>query len=202
RLRHASCSLAPAIDLSQVHDRRLRVQFLQGTVSVQWMFGAALHHCAVGILHVAEGDSLCRARLRARGDDLAVLHRASVGLSLHLCRADALNAERTFLHYPRTTHGDVWIELEMERRRPVGLEPIETANLVRAVVVAVARADTAVVDLAVQPLLSMVRCVHWTDGLARRVVTLLAEHRHQVEWRSVRLLRHETLDTDPRHDAS
>src|SRR5262249_46134378 len=199
--RPASRLLAPAVDLTQVPDRRLRVQFLQSPIPAQRMLGAAPHHGAGGILQVAEGDGLCRARLHAGGDDLAVPHRAAVGLRIHLRRADALQAEGALLHHARATHGDVWIELEVERRRPVRSEPIEAAHLVRAVVAAVACADTAVVDLAVQPFLSMVGGVHRTDGLARRVVTLLAEHGHQGEWRSLRLPRHETLDPDPGHDA-
>src|SRR5262249_22168832 len=181
--RHSSRLLTPAVDVAQVDDRRFRVQFLQGTVPAQWMLGAAPHHRAVGIFHIAEGDGLCRARLHTRGNDLTVPHWASVGLGIHLCRTDALDAEGALLHHPRTTHGDVRVELEVERCWPVVFEPIKAADLVGAIIVAIACADTAVVDLAVQPLLSMVRRVHWTDGLTGRVVTLLTQHGHQVEWR-------------------
>src|SRR5205823_1722611 len=123
RLRHSLRLLTPAVDVAQVDDRRLRVQFRQSPIPAQWMRGAALHYRAVGIFHIAEGDGLRRARLHARGDDLTVPYRASVGLGIHLCRTDALDAERALLHHTRATHSDVWIELEMERCWPVVLEP-------------------------------------------------------------------------------
>ena len=57
------------------------------------------------------------------------------------------------------------------------VEPVEAADLVRAVVGTVARADAAVVDLLVQPLVAVDRGQHRADRLAGGVAAVLAEHR-------------------------
>ena len=57
------------------------------------------------------------------------------------------------------------------------VEPVEAAHLVRAVVGAVARADAAVVDLLVEALGAVHRGQHRADGLAGRVLAVLAHHR-------------------------
>src|SRR5207247_6067520 len=58
-------------------------------------------------------------------------------------------------------------------------EPVEAADMIRAVVAAVAGADAAVVDLRVEPFPRVVSGVHGADRLARRDLAVLAEHRQE-----------------------
>src|SRR3954463_5779016 len=105
--------------------------------------------------------------------------RAVLGLT------DALHAERALLHDALAAHGHVGIELPVQRLRERVLlairlavsEPVEVADLVWAVVRAVARADAAVVDLDVQAVRRVIRRVHRADRLTRRVAAMLTEHR-------------------------
>ena len=97
--------------------------------------------------------------------------------------ADALDAEGALLHDAARPHRDVRVELQVERlgeRLLVVVEPVEVAHLVGAVVGAVARADAAVVHLAVEAVRRVVRRVHRADRLARRVVAVLAHHRDEA----------------------
>src|SRR5205085_218098 len=94
------------------------------------------------------------------------------------------------LHHTLAAHRDIRIQLPIERLRErvllaIGLaisEPIEVANLVRAVVAAVASADAAVVDLHVQAIGSVVRGVDRANRLAWCVPTVLAEHRYKARF--------------------
>src|SRR5450755_323967 len=98
--------------------------------------------------------------------------------------ANALHAEGAFLHHTLAAHGHVRIQLPVHALRPRVLwarrlavaEPVEIANLVRTVIRAVAGADAAIVDLHVEPVRRVIRRVHGTHRLARRVAALLAEH--------------------------
>src|SRR5512143_3037561 len=129
--------------------------------------------------------------------------------------ADSLHAEAALLHHALAAHRDVGVELPVERLGERVLfairltipEPIEVANLVRAVVRAVARADAAVVDLDVQPVGRVVRGVHRTDRLARRVAAVLTEHRYEARLEilaelSVQVAFEVALQTDPAHLAA
>ena len=89
---------------------------------------------------------------------------------------DPLHAHGALLHDPELAHGDVGVELQVERRRPRVVEPVELPHVVGAVVAAVARAHAAVVDLRVQPLVRVVRGVDRAHRLARRDLAVLAEH--------------------------
>ena len=76
----------------------------------------------------------------------------------------------------------------MHRLRPrvllaVGLavsEPVEVADLVRAVVAAVPGTDAPVVDLHVEAVGRVVRGVHGAHRLARGVAAMLTHHRHEA----------------------
>src|SRR5512145_1717429 len=62
------------------------------------------------VIEIAEHDRVGRARLLARGDDVAVTHRAILEPRLILRATDALYAERAFLHHALLAHRDVGIE--------------------------------------------------------------------------------------------
>src|ERR1051326_7551354 len=162
--------------LAQVGDRWLGAEFFESTVSARGVLHALAHHRAVGIFHVTECDRLGRACLRASWHDIAVPHGPPFGTGVHLGSAKALDTEGALLHHARAAYGDVGVELEMERRGPVGLEPVEASNLVGAVVVAVPRPDATIVHLTVQALFGVVRREDRADGLAGRMVALLAAH--------------------------
>ena len=155
-------------------------------------------------MKIAEDDRVRRTRLGAGGRDIAVTNGASFTLRLELARLDPLHAEGAFLHHARAADGDVGVELLAERRRPAVARPIEPAHLVRTIVRAEPRADAADVDLCVQSFRIVIRRVDGTDRFARRLIALLAEHRHEhvcvplqsaVGRHRVRL----ALDADPRH---
>src|SRR5690606_7389996 len=78
------------------------------------------------------------------------------------------------------------------------------ANLERAVVAAVARADAAVVYLAVESVGSVIRGEHRADGLTRRVVTVLAHHRSEacLERLAILAALPVALDAHPAHLAA
>src|SRR5207302_6875337 len=137
------------------------------------------------VVQIAEHDRLRRAGLRAGRRDVAVLHVAVLETRPVLRAADSLHAEGALLHHAFLPHRDVWIEQHVERIRPalpltapLGIVvPVEVAHLVGTVVGAVARADAAVVDLAVQAIGRVVRGVHRAHRLTGRVAALLAQHR-------------------------
>ena len=93
-------------------------------------------------------------------------------------RVDALHAVRALFHDAAAAHGDVGIASELQAGRvPVLIEQeVEAANFVRAVVRAVPRADTAVVDHVVQPFVAVHGGADRADDLARRVLALHARH--------------------------
>src|SRR5690606_2199958 len=144
------------------------------------------HDLGLGILHIAELERARRTRLRAGRHDVAVTQRLAGEPALVLRTADPLHAEGALLHHAASPDRDLRIELQVERLRPrelVVLEPVVVANLERAVVAAVARADAAVVYLAVESVGSVIRGEHRADGLTRRVVTVLAHHRDRKSTR-------------------
>src|SRR2546427_9934655 len=137
--------------------------------------------------------------LLARGEDVAVLHGALVVAGVVLARDDPLHAHRALLHHAELPDRHVGVQLHLERRWDLPLEPIEATHVVWAVVAAVARPHAAVVDLRVQPLVRPVGCEDGTDRLARRDFTMLAEHR-QEEVRGLRRLPlRPARDADPVH---
>ncbi len=67
--------------------------------------------------------------------------------------------------------------------RPFGFKPVEAADFIRAVIGAVARTDTAVIDLGVEPFRIMIGRIHRADRLARSIATVLAQHRRETRFR-------------------
>src|SRR5687768_357180 len=61
----------------------------------------------------------------------------------------------------------------------MSVKPIELPRRVRAVIPAVSNANTSVIDLSIEPVRIVIRRVDGTDRLARRVLAVLTEHRHE-----------------------
>ncbi len=122
-----------------------------------------------------------RARLLAGRRDLAVRESASPA-SLAAWRAVSMrctqNVHFSITPWPRTVTSG--FSIEVHRLRPaldLIVEVVEAADLVRAVVRAVARADAAVVDHPVEAFVVVVGRDHRADRLARRRAAVLAQHR-------------------------
>ena len=71
--------------------------------------------------------------------------------------------------------------LQLERLGPLRGEPVEIAHRVGTVVGAVKGADATVVDLDVEAFLVVIRGVDRTNRLTRRLVAVLAQHRHVLD---------------------
>src|SRR5256885_8831579 len=170
-------------DTREIRDRGFGVQAGEHMVAAR--IAGELGNAGVPVVEIAEDDRLGRTGLRARRDDVTVAHVPILEARLILRTADTLHAERAFLHDALFPHRDVRVQQHRERLRegfvlPATLGvvvPVEVAHLVRAVVGAIARADTAVVDLAIEAVGGVIGGVHRADRLAWRVAALLAQHR-------------------------
>src|SRR2546425_2601079 len=197
-------------DASEIRDRRPGVQAGEHVIAAR--VTRQLVDARVAVVEIAEDDRFGRARLLAGGHDVAIADVAILESRLILRATDALHAERALFHHALLAHRDIRVEQHRQRlgpRFPLAatlrvVVPVEVADLVRAVVGAVARADATVVDLAVEAVGRVVGGVDRTDRLARRVAALLAQHR-----RIDGALRHAcligqpvALDPHPRHLAA
>src|SRR5204862_2822708 len=208
-LGHRSGSSARGGHFGQVGDAGPGVQPGQHVIGARVV--RQLAHARAGVVQVPEHDRLRRAALRARRQELqlGVIEAPVAEARLVLLAADALHAERALLHHALLAHRDVRIEQQVQRLRPRlelatrlrVIEPVEVADLVGAVVGAVARADAAVVDLPVEPVGRVIRREYGADRLARRVAALLAQHRRGdgVQWRAVLAAGEIALDAHPAH---
>ena len=187
--------------VGQIGDARTRVELIEDVVAAG--FAALPRDLAVGVLEVAELDRAGRAGLLAGRLELPVPHQASLGLRLVLRTVHPLHAEGALLHHALPPNRDVGVQLQVQGVGELVLEPVESADLVGAVVRAVPRAHASVVDLGVQPFGRVVRRVYGTDGLAGSIAAVLAHHRllHGLEAAVLRV--HEVpIDLDPRHLAA
>src|SRR5256885_827863 len=194
-------------DARQIGDARLGVQAREHVIAA-WIPGQ-LRHAGVAVVQIAEDDRFRRARLRARGGDVTVTHGAILDPGLILRAANALHAEGALLHHALLAHRDVGIEQHGERLGegfvlPAAfgvVVPVEVADLVRTVIRAIARADAAVVHLAVQPVGRVIRGEDGTNRFARRVAALLAEHRliDRTVYLALFVLAPIALEPEPRH---
>src|SRR6185295_4548028 len=82
------------------------------------------------------------------------------------------------------------------------IEEIEEADVVRAGVGAIPRADAAVVDLRIETVLVMTARIRRAHRLARRRVALLTHHRAVLHLHIGELALEVPLDTDPMQRAS
>ena len=138
--------------------------------------------------------------------DFSVSYLApTIILGLIFCLPDALDAEGTLLHDPLRAHGDIRVELPIER---LGegvewlalfgmIEPVEVPDLVRTVVGAVARAHAPIVDLSVQTIRRVVRREHRTNRLARRVGALLTRHGNDARLEGLPVFPSLEISLDP-----
>src|SRR5207244_5818279 len=152
-----------------------RPEFLKDDVSPQRP--RKLQAVTSAVLQVAERDRLRRTGLLAGGDDVAIPHRPVLAPSPILARDDPLQTHRALLHDAELADGDVRVQLHLEWRGPLPPEPVEAAHLVGAVVATVPGPDAPVVDLPVEPFVRAVGREHRADGLPRRHLAVLAEHR-------------------------
>src|ERR1700710_2987958 len=93
--------------------------------------------------------------------------------------ADALHAKRAFLHDAPLADRDIGIvdELLEGVLVMVEIEPVETPDLVGAIVRAEPRPDAAVVDHLVETVFAVHGRIDGADVFARRALAVLAEHR-------------------------
>ena len=201
--RHAEVEVA---QLGLVGRARTGVEVGQRAVGTAR--GLRLGDAGLGIGDVAELDRAGWAGLLA-GDldgavaDVDVGRIAGADLGLDLGFLDALDAIGALLHDAAHAHGDVGVLLEL---REVGrildgllrsersfvqvavdalvvVEEVEAADLVRAVVRAVAGADAAVVGHRVEALVVVDGGVGGADGLARGGLAMLAGDAHEGDLR-------------------
>ena len=100
-------------DLGQVGDRRTGVEVLEHAIPALVLAQAS--HPAGRIPEIAEDDGVGWAGLGAGGGELAVPERPIFQPSVVLRAPDALNAEGALLHDPAGPHGDVRIQLQLQR---------------------------------------------------------------------------------------
>src|SRR5205823_13842886 len=114
---------------------------------------------------------------------------------------DALHAERALLHHAAFADRDVWIldEAFHIADARVVVEPIEPTDLVWAIVRAEPGSDAAVVDHLVEAVAAVDGRFDRADVLARRLLTLLAEHRLCDGGRVARPQRRIPVDPQPVH---
>src|ERR1700722_980735 len=186
----------------EIGGARSGVQIIKQAVIAR--IGFKLGDPAVFVVNVAEFDGASRAGSLAGGDNLAVFHLTVLFLGQDFCGVDALHAVGAFFHHAAAAHGDVRIAHAVQAGRGVIREQkeIEAADLVRAVVRAVASADAAVVDHFVQAFRAVNRGADRADNFARRVFAVHAEHRLVVGFRRVEVAAEISVDADPLHGAA
>src|SRR5205807_6999072 len=117
---------------------------------------------------------------------------------------DSLHTVRTFLHHTAAAHGYLRVAQQLERRccEIAVLEEVEVTDLVWAVVRAIARADTAIVDHVIQPLRAVNGGTHRTHQLTWSGLTLHARHELLQDPRIVACALEIGVDSQPQHVAS
>src|SRR5690348_12633259 len=152
---------------------------------------------ALRIVEIAENHGLWRARLHARGCEFPILQRTLFRLRLNFGRFDALHAECAFLHHANAAYRNIWIQLQIERLVPHGIEPVEKPYIVGAGVCAIPSTDAAIVDLPVQPLGRVIARKRGAYRLARSFTALLAKHGHKLRGHVGKIALVISLDANP-----
>src|SRR5215210_2177029 len=160
-------------NLFQVNHGSVGVELLEDVIRSR--VPGELGHRPALVSGVAKGYRTRGTRSRARRRELVGFQRAPLRCGPILGLSDALHAEGALFHHTLSTHSDVGIELPVEglgesvlRARGFAVaEPVEVANLVRAVVGAIPGSDAAIVDLHVQSVRSVISGVHRTNRLTR-----------------------------------
>src|SRR5436305_2790344 len=200
------------IDFFQINHGRVGVELLEHVIRAPIL--GELRDRPLRISRIAEGDGPRRTRGSARSGEFVGGELAMLECSAILRLTNALHTEGAFFHDTFAAHRYVGIQLPIERlgerillaARLTIAKPVEVTNLVRTIVRAVASANTAIVHLHVEAVRRMVRRVHRTHRLTRRVTTMLTEHWDEpglelfTEGAFVRSLE-VALDAEPGHFA-
>src|SRR5207247_5314611 len=165
-------------------------------------------HAAFGIVEVPEDNGVGRAHLLTRRLDVTVGDRAAFLFGEQLAVLDPLDAHAALLHHPTRPHGHVRVEhhapdrvvhVEIERLVLRVPEPVESPDLVWTVVLAIPRADAAVVHLLIEAVRAVRRRGHGTHRFAGRVLAVLAHHRLHQRFGMVLGIAGVGVDADPVH---
>src|SRR5205823_1918444 len=157
------------------------------------------------VVEIPEHDRYRGTRLRARGGDVRVRDGTVLEARPVLRAADPLHAEGALLHHALLPYGDVRVEQHVQRVRPTFplparlrvVVPVEVTDLVRAVIRAVARSDTAVVHLSVEPVGRVIGGEHRAHRLAGREGALLAQHRRHGDVQAPPVFTRSPVALDP-----
>src|SRR5579883_903608 len=162
----------------------------------------ALRNGALRIVSIAEDDRLRGAALLARGNHIAVMQLTIVPTGSDLSRSNPLDAIGALFHDAAATNGDLRVPRlgGAIHLVSVGVE-IEATDLVRAIVGAKSRPDTAVVDHKVETLMIMDSGMYGTNHFARRVLAMHARHRFERSIRRIGGARIVSIDPQPMHHA-
>src|SRR5262249_62262497 len=128
-------------------------------------------HAAAGIVEIAEDDRARRAGLLAGSYHLAIGYRPAGDLGIDAGARDPLDAIGALFHHATRTHADLGVHQRGKRRAKAGIErlvfeEVEAADLVRAVLRAITRADAAVENLRIEAVIGMNGPVDRADHLA------------------------------------
>src|SRR5262249_20094071 len=134
------------------------------------------------VVEVAEDDGPRRAGCLAGGLDLTVADQPVLFFGLDAAAGNPLHAVGTLLHDPAAADGDLGVAKQTQAALGViGVsQEVEAAHLVGAVVRAVPRTDTAVVDHVVETLAAVDRGCHRADQLAGGVFAVHAGDRLEI----------------------
>src|SRR5262249_3315370 len=177
----------------------LRVQFTNQTVIA--FLSLELRDAAIWIIDVTEDNRFGRARLRARGCDLAVSNESIFFLGIDLGFLNSLHAVSALLHHAAAANAHVRVAHHLKTRGVEILiqQKIKSPNFVRAVVRTIARANTAVVSHVVQAF-STVSCrSNRADNFAGRVLALLTRDRLKISLRIYLAAFVVSVHTQPMH---
>src|SRR5579862_4344157 len=172
RICSAVFAILPGV-LLEIGDVGLRAELAEqfrGTVRAR-----QARNFAIRIVQIAKDHRFRRAGLHASRIELAVFQIALFALRLNLRGANALHAESALFHDAHAAHGNVGIQLQVQRLIPLRVIEIEETYRVRTGVGAEARTDATVVDLRVQSFRRVIAGEGGTHRLAGRVVALLAK---------------------------
>src|SRR5258708_6116754 len=163
---------------SEVGRPRLSIVVLQESVIECCVFHLA--DPRIRIVEVPENDRVSRARGLTCGQYLSIVDRrdawalgilTTLVLGLYFRRPDALHAISAFLHDAAASNRHLRVVKQFHALSgEVGiLEEIEAPNFIGAVIRAVTRADTAVIDHVVEPIIAVHRSANRTDHFTRRL---------------------------------
>jgi len=131
---------------------------------------------ALFVHEIPEYKGVDGAGLHAGRDNLPVFYHSLLIFCDPVSDLDPLNAKRAFFHDPFAANRDLRIELKVEGRRPLPVEPVEPSYLIGTVLGAKTGPDAPVVNLIVDPFYRMMRGKHRAYRFTRRIVAMLAQH--------------------------